>query len=145
MRKRVLIWFAAVALAACTTGGTTTTATDASGDTTQTTGSTETTGSTASEASALAALQAEMTEFSSEIETAASVELQQAWANLQAELGSLASAAQQGEISTEDVEEARLAMDEISAALLNDQVQLSAEFEEFWADFTSQFNLVVTS
>ena len=145
MTKRVLVWFAAVALAACTTGGTTTTGTDTGGDTTQTTGSTETTGSTASEASALAALQAEMTEFSSEIETAASVELRQAWANLQAELGSLASSAQQGEISTDDVEEARLAMDEISAALLNDQVQLSAEFEEFWADFTSQFNLVVTS
>lgn len=141
MTKRVLIWFAAFALAACTTGGTTTTATgtDSGGETTQTTGSTN------SAASALAALQAEMTEFSSEIETAASVELQQAWANLQSELGSLASSAQQGEILTEDVEQARLAMDEISAALLNDQVQLSAEFEEFWTDFTSQFNLVVTS
>lgn len=141
MTKRVVVWLAAVALAACTTGGTTTTTTgtDTGGETTMTTGS------TTSVATALAALQAEMTEFSSEIETAASTELQQAWANLQAELGSLASSAQQGEISTEDVEEARLAMDEISAALLNDQVQLSAEFEEFWADFTSQFNLVVTS
>jgi hypothetical protein len=143
MAKRALIWFAAVALAACMSGGTTTTTSvgtsDGSGGTTQTTGS------TTGEASALAALQAEMAEFSSEIETAASVELRQAWNNLQAELGSLASAAQQGQISTEDVEEARLAMDEISAALLNDQVQLSAEFEEFWAEFTSQFNLVVNS
>lgn len=140
MTKRVLVWFAAVALAACTTGGTTTsTGTDTGGE------STQTTGSTTSEASALAALQAEMTEFSSEIETAASIELRQAWSKLQADLSSLASSAQQGEISTEDVEEVRLAMDEISAALLNDQVQLSAEFEEFWADFTSQFNLVVTS
>jgi hypothetical protein len=143
MAKRALIWFAAVALAACMSGGTTTTTSvgtsDGSGGTTQTTGS------TTGEASSLAALQAEMAEFSSEIETAASVELRQAWNNLQAELGSLASAAQQGQISTEDVEEARLAMDEISAALLNDQVQLSAEFEEFWAEFTSQFNLVVNS
>jgi hypothetical protein len=143
MAKRALIWFAAVALAACMSGGTTTTtsvgASDGSGGTTQTTGS------TTGEASALAALQAEMAEFSSEVEAAASVELRQAWNNLQAELGSLASAAQQGQISTEDVEEARLAMDEISAALLNDQVQLSAEFEEFWAEFTSQFNLVVSS
>jgi hypothetical protein len=141
MAKRALIWFAAVALAACTSGGTVTTITDSDTDG----GTTQTTGSTTGEASALAALQADMTEFSSEIETAASAELRQAWNNLQAELGSLASSAQQGEISTEDVEQARLAMDEISAALLNDQVQLSAEFEEFWADFTSQFNLVVTS
>jgi hypothetical protein len=141
MAKRVLIWFAAVALAACMSGGTTTTTPDSD----SAGGTTQTTGSTTGEASALAALQADMAEFSTEIEAAASVELREAWSNLQAELGSLASAAQQGEISTEDVEQARLAMDEISAALLNDQVQLSAEFEEFWADFTSQFNLVVTS
>ncbi len=141
MAKRVLILFAAVALAACMSGGTTTTTTDSD----NAGGTTQTTGSTTGEASALAALQADMAEFSSEIEAAASVELREAWNNLQAELGSLASAAQQGEISTEDVEQARLAMDEISAALLNDQVQLSAEFEEFWADFTSQFNLVVSS
>jgi len=140
MAKRILVLFAALALTACSGGGTTTTGVDDTGAET-----TQTTGSTTGEASALAALQAEMSEFSSEIETAASAELRQAWVNLQAELGSLASAAEQGEISTADVEQARLAMDEISVALLNDQVQLSAEFEQFWAEFTNQFNLVVTS
>ncbi len=96
-------------------------------------------------AAAITQLRADLTQFSAEVQAAASVELAQAWEDLDAELGALATSVNGGDLSDVDLAPAQQAMQDVIAAVEADQDQLSAEFQEFWADFTSRFNAVVTS
>ena len=96
-------------------------------------------------AAVLADLRAEMAAFGAEVQAAASVELAQAWDDLDAELAMLAEEAQDGDLTDVDLTPAREAVDEITIAIQDDQDELSEAFQEFWADFTARFGAVIAS
>lgn len=96
-------------------------------------------------AAAISELRAELAAFGTEVQAAASVELEQAWANLDSELAALANSAQQGNIGELDLAPARDALEEVSVAVQADQDDLSEAFQEFWTGFTARFNAAVNS
>jgi hypothetical protein len=122
------------------TGPASTSATTATGDTATTAPMTE-----APSADVIAGLQADLADFSSEVEAAASAQLTQAWLDLEAQLASLGNEVQEGSIGDIDLTPVREAVDEVSDAVAADQDELSAEFQEFWSDFTSRFNSIMSS
>lgn len=111
-------------------------------------GETDTTfpaGGESQSAAALAEMQAELALFAAEVQAVASAELGEAWNQLNFELGELAVRAQQEIVSEADIERARQAVDRVTTAVQENQEQLSAAFQEFWAEFTTRFELVVGS
>jgi hypothetical protein len=96
-------------------------------------------------ADVIAGLQADLADFSSEVEAATSAQLTQGWLDLEAQLATLRQAAEEGSIGDVDLTPVREAVDEVSNAVAADQEELSAEFQQFWSDFTSRFSSIMSS
>ncbi|HKX74660.1 MAG TPA: hypothetical protein VJR05_04645 [Acidimicrobiia bacterium] len=142
--KRIVMAIPAAILVACTGTGGTTEGVDP-GATIQPAPTTEAPAADSPTAAAITQLRADLAEFSAEVQAAASVELAQAWADLDSELAALATSVEDGDISDVDLTPAQEALAEVTAAVQADQDQLSAEFQEFWTEFTTRFSAVVTS
>jgi hypothetical protein len=96
------------------------------------------TGGVADVAAEVTALEAELAQFASEIEAEAPEPVVSAYNDLEVEVAGLISAASDMELTNEELEPVQDAATALDDAVTEADVDLSAEFMDFWADFSTR-------
>jgi hypothetical protein len=96
------------------------------------------TGGVADVAAEVTALEAELAQFASEIEAEAPEPVVSAYNDLEVEVAGLISAASDMELTNEELEPVQDAATALDDAVTEADVDLSAEFMDFWAAFSTR-------
>ncbi|MCA1735304.1 MAG: hypothetical protein LC739_04090 [Actinobacteria bacterium] len=83
-------------------------------------------------------LQTQLTQFASEVETAAPAAVQNAWDDLETAFNGLLSSGSDLELTADDLTPLREAADAVTEAVQTDGADLSDEFRDFWTNFSSR-------